>query len=79
MVANGLLDAGRKGRRKRAKILTGRKFAEGMGAAASVGLAAGIFFTLKAGKKTREELKKSANTVTIEVHDLNKLKIERIE
>lgn len=58
-------------------MITGWKLAERMGAATAVGAAAGMLFTLKAGKKMPEGLKKASNTVTIEVHDLEKLKIER--
>jgi len=60
------------------KIVTRRKLAEAMGAAAAVGVAAGTLFTLKAGKRMREEFKKVSNTVTIEMHGLEGLKIERI-
>lgn len=50
------------------------KFAEGIGAGAVIGVAAGFFLAFKAGKQMRAELKKSSTTVTIQVHGLEKLK-----
>ena len=61
------------------QTMTGWKLAKGMGVAVAAGAAVGTLFMRKAGKKIREEFKNSANTVTIKVRDLGKLKIERIE
>lgn len=62
-------------------IITGRKFAQGMCAAAAVGIIMGILITHKSRKKMREDTKNRTSnaSVTIEVHDLERLLIERIE
>ena len=61
--------------------MTVRKFTEGIGSAAIIGMVIGIIIARKPKKKAIEDLDKQAlrSTVTIEVQDLQKLIIERIE
>ncbi len=59
--------------------MSGWMLAEEMGAAAAIGAAVGILFTVKAAKMIRAEYRKAPGTMTIELHDLDGLKIERIE
>jgi len=63
------------------QAITVRKFAEGIGSAAFIGIVIGIIIAHRPKKKTIEGLdnQTSNSTVTIEVQDLQKLIIERIE
>lgn len=81
MVFRGLADTLSKDMKKMETIITGRKFAQGMCAAAAMGIIMGILITHKSRKKMREDIKnKMSNaSVTIEIYDLEKLLIERIK
>jgi|GEM_PF-3018897 len=63
------------------QAMTVRKFAEGIGSAAFIGIVIGIIIAHRPKKKTIEVLdnQTSHSTITIEVQDLKKLIIERIE
>ena len=56
-------------------------FAKGIFIAATIGLTAGICLIRKAKKKSREALDKKAldSTVTIHVHDYERIIVERID
>jgi|AGTN01.2.fsa_nt_gi hypothetical protein len=62
-------------------ILSHRTFAKGLCAAAiaGAGITAGILITRKSIKRLRDELKRktSYTALTIELHDLDTIKIER--
>lgn len=62
-------------------VITGRKFAHGICAAAAAGVIVGILITHRSRKKIREDIKNRASktTITIEVRDLERLLRERIE
>lgn len=81
MMFRGLADTLSKNVNKIETIITGRKFAQGMCAAAAAGVITGILITHKSRKKMREEIKNQASSaaVIIEVRDLKRLLIERIE
>ena len=55
--------------------MTGWMLAQELGAAAAIGAAAGIFITERIFKINRAE----SGTMTLELRDLDRLKIERIE
>lgn len=67
--------------RKMEQEMTGRKFAEGLGFAAILGLVSGIIIAHKLRNKRIEDIdnKNFNSTITIEMKDLQKLRIERIE
>lgn len=67
--------------RKMEQKMTVRRFAEGVGSAAIIGIVAGIVIAHKPKKKTIEYPDKQPlhSTITIEVQDLQKLIIEGIE
>lgn len=63
------------------QVITERKYTKAMWAVAVAGLAISVISNNRAKRKLREELKnKTANVViTIEVPDINKIRIERAE
>ena len=64
---------------KKLKNITMWELAEEIGAAMTTGVVAGIILGLSFGRRAQKIYKKTANTiVTIEVNDLENLKIERI-
>ncbi|PKM71777.1 MAG: hypothetical protein CVU91_12265 [Firmicutes bacterium HGW-Firmicutes-16] len=67
--------------RKMEQAMTGRRFAEGLGVAAVLGFVIGIIAAHKPRVETIENQDNQAlnSTITIELHDLQKLRIERIE
>ncbi|MHB9151821.1 MAG: YtxH domain-containing protein [Spirochaetales bacterium] len=66
MFLDNLLDLVNKKKREEERRKTALKFALGMGIAATLGLAKGILYAPKAGRETRDELKKkAADTVEI--------------
>jgi gas vesicle protein len=60
MILRDLIDLARKEKRMKERVKAARKFAVGMGAAATVGVGIGIILAPKAGKETRVDLKKKA-------------------
>jgi hypothetical protein len=63
--------------RKMEEEITVRKFAKAIGSAAAFGLALGIIVAQKSKKKQIKDIDNS--TITIDMHDVKKLRIERIE
>jgi len=59
--------------------ISGLKMIEGIGVAAAVGILVGILFTIWARKKTRGKIKIASGDMILEVNDLEKFRIERIE
>ena len=80
MTINDLFRSAGKLKRKISEMDSGYKSAESLGAAMAVGIVAGIILGFKFGNRMQNEVKKAAGTIlTIEVNDLEKIKIERIE
>ncbi len=81
MIFKGSTDTLNRAMKKMETMITGRKFAQGMCAAAAVGVITGILIGHKSRKRIQEDSKnKTYNAaVTIEVHDLKRLLIERTE
>ena len=63
--------------RKVEEEITVRKFAKAIGSAAAFGLALGIIATQISKKKQIKDAENS--TITIDLHDVKKLRIERTE
>ena len=80
MTINDLFRSAGKVKRKISEMDSGCKSAESLGAAMAVGTVAGIILGFKLGNRMQNEAKKATGTIlTIEVNDLEKIKIERIE
>ena len=60
MIFGDLLDLINKEKREKERIKTAQRFAVGIGIVAAAGVATGIVFAPKSGKKTLEDLKKKA-------------------
>ncbi|HWP96648.1 MAG TPA: YtxH domain-containing protein [Syntrophomonadaceae bacterium] len=79
MILRDLRDLVSKEKRKKARVKAVRKFAIGMGAAAAVGVAAGILFAPKSGKETREDLKNGAVNTVGTIKDAVQKKAETVK
>jgi hypothetical protein len=81
MNKRGTSDLINKKNRKITQMITGRKIAVEIGAAATIGLVAGIIFAHMSQRKSRAALKNrmSNAVITIKMHDLDKIRVERVE
>lgn len=76
MIFRDLIDMVSKEKRMRERAEATKRFAVGMGVAAVVGVATGIFFAPKSGKEAREDFKKKAIDTVETIKDTVRKKIE---
>jgi len=76
MMLRELIDMVSREKRMRERAEATQRFAVGMGVAAVLGVATGIFFAPNSGKETREDLKKKTIDMIETIKDTVKKKVE---
>jgi gas vesicle protein len=79
MILRDLLDLAGKEKRKKEREKAAQKLAVGVGIGAAVGLVTGILFAPRAGKETREDIKKKATYTADTIKDAVQEKVETIK
>ena len=74
-----LLDLAGKDKKKTQRAKNAKKLAVGVGAAATVGVAAGILLAPKAGKETREDIKNKAEEVIDNTKEIVHKNVEHVK